>query len=214
MPLLAPLPPDRRGRRLVLLLTGLVLYGVSSGLMLRAGLGQMPWAVLHQGLSRTIGLQVGTWTIIVGALVLLLWWPLRLRPGVGTLANVVVIGLAVNETLAVVPAAHALPVEVVLLIAGILLNGVATGAYIGAGLGAGPRDGLSTGLAARGMSLRVVRTAVEVLVLVVGWSLGGNLGVGTALYALTIGPITHVTIPALRLRGAAAGVDLGVDSNA
>jgi uncharacterized membrane protein YczE len=201
MRLLLPMPADRRPARFVLLFAGLLLYGFSSGLMLQAGLGQNPWGVLHQGLSRTFGLQVGTWTILVGALVLLLWWPLRLRPGVGTVANVVVLGLAINWTVAVVPAPHGLAVRVPLLLAGVLLNGVATGAYIGAGLGPGPRDGLSTGLAARGLSLRVARTSIEVAVLVIGWLLGGNVGVGTVVYAAAIGPITHLTIPALRLRG-------------
>ena len=194
------MPSDRRPTRLVLLLAGLVLYGFSSGLMLQAGLGQMPWAVLHQGLSRTFGLSIGTWTIAVGALVLLAWVPLRLKPGVGTLGNVLVLGLALDATLALVPAPSSLAVRVPLLLAGIVLNAVATGAYIGAGLGAGPRDGLSTGLAARGLSLRVVRTSIEVGVLVLGWVLGGNVGVGTVLYAATIGVLTHLTIPALRLR--------------
>ena len=200
MHLVEPPPPDRRPTRLLLLLAGLVLYGFSSGLMLRAGLGQMPWAVLHQGLSRTFGLSIGTWTIAVGALVLLAWVPLRLRPGVGTLANVLVLGLALDATLALVPAPTTLGVRVPLLLVGIALNGVATGAYIGAGLGAGPRDGLSTGLAARGASLRVVRTSIELGVLGLGWALGGNVGVGTVLYAATIGVLTHATIPALRLR--------------
>ena len=195
-----PMPADRRPARLALLLAGLALYGVSSGLMLRAELGQNPWGVLHQGLSRTLGLQVGTWTIIVGALVLLLWWPLRLRPGTGTLANALLIGLAMNWTLDIVPDAHTLPVQVPLLLAGVVLNGVATGAYIGAGLGAGPRDGLATGIAGRGHSLRLVRTSIEMTVLAAGWLLGGTVGLGTLLYALAIGPITHVTIPALRLR--------------
>ena len=200
MRLILPTPPDRRPTRLVLLLAGLVLYGFSSGLMLQDGLGQMPWAVLHQGLSRTFGLSIGTWTILVGVLVLLAWVPLRQRPGVGTLANVLVLGLALDATLAVVPAPTGLGWRVPLLLVGIVLNGVATGAYIGAGLGAGPRDGLSTGLAARGASLRVVRTSIEVGVLAVGWVLGGNVGVGTVLYAATIGVLTHATIPALRLR--------------
>ncbi|MCZ2828634.1 hypothetical protein O2W14_07300 [Modestobacter sp. VKM Ac-2986] len=200
MHLLAPMPPDRRPTRLLLLLSGLVLYGASSGLMLEAGLGQMPWAVLHQGLSRTLGGSIGTWTIAVGVLVLLAWVPLRQRPGVGTLANVVVLGLALDATLAVVPTPTGLSVRVPLLLAGIVLNGVATGAYIGAGLGAGPRDGLSTGLAARGLSLRVVRTSIELGVLGLGWVLGGNVGVGTVLYAATIGVLTHATVPALRLR--------------
>jgi uncharacterized membrane protein YczE len=199
MRILAPMPPDRRPTRLGLLLFGLVLYGASDGMLVLAGLGLDPWDVLHQGLSRSMGLQVGTWSIAVGALVLLSWLPLRQRPGLGTACNVVVIGLVINLTLAVVPAPHGLPAQSGVLVAAVLLNGVATGAYIGAGLGPGPRDGLSTGIAARGHSMRVVRTAVEVSVLVIGWLLGGTVGVGTLVYAVAIGPITHLTIPALRL---------------
>lgn len=198
MPLLSPVPTRRRPARVVLLLGGLVLYGVSDGLLVLAGLGLDPWDVLHQGLSRTFGLQVGTWAIIVGALVLLGWLPLRQRPGVGTVCNVVVIGLVTNLTLAAVPAPHGLAVQVVVLVVAVVLNGIATGAYIGAGLGPGPRDGLSTGIAARGRSLRLVRTGIEVSVLALGWLLGGTVGVGTVLYALAIGPITHLTIPAFR----------------
>jgi uncharacterized membrane protein YczE len=143
---------------------------------------------------------VGTWAILVGAAVLLAWIPLRQRPGVGTVCNVIVIGLVINLTLALVPAPHELTLQIAVLFGAVVLNGIATGAYIGAGLGPGPRDGLTTGIAARGHSLRVVRTVVEVSVLAVGWLLGGTVGVGTVLYALAIGPITHVTIPALRLR--------------
>jgi uncharacterized membrane protein YczE len=128
---------------------------------------------------------------------------MRQRPGLGTVCNVVVIGSVLNGTLAVVLAPHALPVQITALVGAVVLNGVATGAYIGAGLGAGPRDGLSTGIATRGFSLRLVRTAIELTVLVAGWLLGGAVGVGTVLYALAIGPITHLTIPALRLRGLA-----------
>lgn len=201
--LLAPLPLSRRPTRVLLLLGGLVLYGVSDGLLVQAGLGLDPWDVLHQGLSRSVGLQVGTWSIVVGALVLLGWVPLRQRPGLGTVCNVVVIGLVINATLAVAPALHAVPVQVAVLLVAVVLNGIATGAYIGAGLGPGPRDGLSTGTAARGHSLRVVRTGVELGVLAVGWSLGGTVGIGTVVYALAIGPLTHLTIPALRLRGRA-----------
>lgn len=200
MLLLAPVPATRRPARLILLLGGLVLYGISDGMLVLAGLGLDPWDVLHQGLSRSLGLQVGTWSIIVGALVLLGWIPLRQRPGLGTVLNVLLIGLVLNATLAFVPAPHLLALRVVVLVAAVVLNGIATGAYIGAGLGPGPRDGLSTGIAARGVSMRVVRTGIEVTVLVVGWLLGGTVGVGTVLYALAIGPITHLTIPALRLR--------------
>jgi uncharacterized membrane protein YczE len=182
-----------------LLFGGLTLYGVSDAMLVLAGLGLDPWDVLHQGLSRTVGLQVGTWAILVGALVLLAWIPLRQRPGLGTVCNVIAIGSVIDITLAVVPAPHTLAIRAAVLVGGVLLNGVATGAYIGAGLGPGPRDGLTTGIAARGHSLRLVRTGVEVSVLVVGWLLGGTVGVGTVLYALAIGPITHITIPALRL---------------
>jgi uncharacterized membrane protein YczE len=198
--LLASVPATRRPTRFALLLGGLTLYGVSDGLLVLAGLGLDPWDVLHQGLSRTFGLQVGTWAIIVGAVVLLGWLPLRQRVGLGTVCNVAVIGLVINATMAIVPAPHTLIVQIGTLVGAVVLNGIATGAYIGAGLGPGPRDGLSTGIAARGVSLRVVRTVVEVSVLALGWLLGGSVGVGTVVYALAIGPITHVTIPALRLR--------------
>jgi uncharacterized membrane protein YczE len=194
-------PADRRTARVLLLFAGLTLYGISDAMLVLAGLGLDPWDVLHQGLARGVGLQVGTWAILVGAAVLLGWIPLRQRPGLGTICNVVVIGLVIDLTLFVVPQPHELPVQVGVLVGGVLLNGVATGAYIGAGLGPGPRDGLSTGIAARGHSLRVVRTVVEVTVLVLGWLLGGTVGVGTVVYALAIGPITHLTIPALRLAG-------------
>jgi uncharacterized membrane protein YczE len=199
--------PEPRLRRLIQLFAGLALYGVSSSMLLLAGLGLDPWDVLHQGLSRRIGLGVGTWAIIAGAAVLLLWIPLRQRPGIGTLCNVVVVGAVIDLMLATIHAPHATLARVALLLLGILLNGVATGAYIGAGLGPGPRDGLMVGWAARGHSIRVVRTSIEVLVLAVGWVLGGTVGVGTVVYALAIGPLAHRFIPLLAIpmprRGAA-----------
>jgi uncharacterized membrane protein YczE len=181
--------------RLVQLYAGLVLYGVSSSLLVLAGLGLDPWDVFHQGLSRTFGLAIGTWAILVGVAVLLLWIPLRQRPGIGTVSNVVLVGATMDVVLGHVHAPHALSVRTACLVCGVLLNGVATGAYIGAGLGPGPRDGLMTGLAARGHSIRVVRTGIELAVLVTGWLLGGTVGVGTVLYALSIGPLAHVFIP-------------------
>ena len=190
-------PP--RVRRLVQLYAGLVLFGVSSSMLLLAGLGVDPWDVFHQGLSRRLGLGVGTWAIIVGVAVLLLWIPLRQRPGFGTLSNVLVVGLVIDLMLAVVPPVQGLPAQIVVMIGGVVLNGIATGAYIGAGLGPGPRDGLMTGLAARGHSIRIVRTSIELTVLLAGWLLGGTVGVGTVVYALGIGPIAHVTIPRLRI---------------
>jgi len=184
-------------RRLAQLYGGLVLYGVSSSFLLLAGLGNDPWDVLHQGLSRRTGIGTGTWVSIVGALVLLGWIPLRQRPGLGTLSNVIVIGVAVDVMLALFPPAHDPALRVALLASGVALNGVATGLYIGARFGPGPRDGLMTGLVARGHSLRVVRTAIELTVLVLGAVLGGTVGVGTLVYAVSIGPLAHVFVPAL-----------------
>jgi uncharacterized membrane protein YczE len=181
--------------RLVQLYAGLLLYGLSSSLLVLAGLGLDPWDVFHQGLSRTFGLAIGTWAIIVGVVVLLLWIPLRQKPGIGTVSNVILIGATMNVILGHVHAPHALGVRIALLVVGVFLNGVATGMYIGAGLGPGPRDGLMTGLAARGHSIRVVRTGIELTVLFVGWRLGGTVGVGTVVYALAIGPLAHVFVP-------------------
>lgn len=186
--------------RLARLYAGLIGFGISLALMVRAGLGLGPWDVLHQGIARRLGVQIGWVTIAVSVLVLLAWIPLRQRPGLGTLSNVVLVGLAVNATLDVLPAMHPLSTRALLLAAGVLLNAVATALYIGAGLGPGPRDGLMTGLAARGHSLRFVRTAIELAALVVGVALGGTVGVGTVIYALSIGPLVHMLLPRLSVR--------------
>ncbi|GIJ12475.1 membrane protein [Micromonospora andamanensis] len=184
-------------RRLTHLFVGLVLYGSSMALMIRSGLGLNPWGVFHQGLSRLTGLSMGTVVIAVGALVLLAWIPLRQRPGLGTVANVVVIGLAVDATLALLPPGGPLPLRIVLLVTGIVGNGAATALYLGARLGPGPRDGLMTGLVARhpGRSLRLVRTVIEIGVLAVGAVLGGTVGIGTIAYALSIGPLAQLFLP-------------------
>ena len=176
-----------------------MLYGFSDGLLVRANLGLDPWDVLHQGLSRTFGLEIGTWSIIVGAFVLLMWMPLRQKPGVGTVCNIVIVGEVMNITINELPVPRILLLRCIVLVAAVVLNGVATGAYIGAELGAGPRDGLTLAIASRGVSIRVVRTAIELTVLIGGWFLGGTVGIGTLVYALMIGPITHVTIPRFRL---------------
>ncbi len=181
--------------RLVQLYGGLILYGISSSLLVLANLGLDPWDVFHQGLSRTFGLAIGTWAIIVGVVVLLLWIPLRQKPGLGTASNVVLVGLTMNVVLGHVDPPHALSVRIACLLVGVLLNGIATGAYIGAGLGPGPRDGLMTGLAARGHSIRVVRWGLELTVLVTGWLLGGTVGIGTLVYAAAIAPLAHIFIP-------------------
>ncbi|MGW4815292.1 membrane protein YczE [Kitasatospora cineracea] len=199
-----PLSPSRPGpsrrlpRRLVQLAVGLVLYGVSMGLVLRSSLGGNPWDVFHQGLARHAHLSVGTWVTLVGALVLLLWIPLRQRPGIGTVGNVAVLGLAMDATLSLVPHPHALAVRIPLLAAGILLNALATGLYIGARLGPGPRDGLMTGLHRRtGRSVRLIRTCIELTVLTAGIALGGTFGPGTVAYALAIGPLVQFLLPRL-----------------
>ncbi|MEV8443138.1 hypothetical protein AB0425_37640 [Actinosynnema sp. NPDC051121] len=183
-------------RRIPQLLAGLWLYGASMALQIRATLGLDPWDVLHEGLTKITGLSFGLITALVGAVVLLCWIPLRQRPGVGTVSNVIVIGLAVDVTLAILPSPADLLPRILFLAAGIVLNGLAAAVYIGARLGPGPRDGLTTGFCARtGTSLRLVRTVVEVTVLAVGWLLGGTIGVGTVLYAVAIGPLTQAFLP-------------------
>jgi uncharacterized membrane protein YczE len=181
--------------RVVQLFVGLGLFGLTLALMVRAGLGLAPWDVLHQGLANRTGIQIGWIVIAVGALVLLAWIPLRQKPGFGTVANVIVIGAVGNLALDLIPAPRGLPLQILFMAGGVLINGIATGLYIGAGLGPGPRDGLMTGFAARGHSIRNARTLIEVCVLVAGFVLGGTVGPGTALYALCIGPLAGYFIP-------------------
>ncbi|SFC89853.1 YczE/YyaS/YitT family protein [Streptomyces aidingensis] len=192
----------RLPRRLVQLYAGLVLYGASLGLMVRAGLGLDPWDVLHQGVAERTGLTIGTVVILTGALVLLAWVPLRQRPGLGTVSNVVVLGLAMDATMALVPDFGPLAVRIPLMLLAVVLNGMATGMYIAARFGPGPRDGLMTGLhRVTGRSVRLVRTAIELTVLVSGILLGGTAGVGTVLYALAIGPLTQFFLRVFEVRG-------------
>jgi uncharacterized membrane protein YczE len=198
--LIQPVPSDRRVRRFGQLFLGLALYGVTAAMLVLAGLGLDPWDVLHQGLSRQFGLGIGTWAVIVSLVVLLLWWPLRQRPGAGTLLNAVLVGLVIDLVLWLANPPSAIAARIGLLLLAVVGNGIATGLYIGAALGPGARDGLTTGIAARGHEIRIVRTAIEVSVLVCGWILGGTVGIGTVVYALAIGPITHWTIPGLMVK--------------
>ncbi|MGP3984951.1 membrane protein YczE [Streptomyces sp. KR80] len=194
-------------RRLVQLYAGLVLYGASAALQLRAGLGLDPWDVFHQGVSKHSGLSIGVVSIGVGAVVLLLWIPLRQLPGLGTVSNVVVVGLAMDATLALVPDAHRLGLRIPLLAGAIVLNGVATGLYISARFGPGPRDGLMTGLQRRtGRSIRLLRTGIEVSVLAAGFALGGSVGVGTVAYALAIGPLSQLFLRVFAIPTEAGGL--------
>lgn len=189
------LPPAPELRlRLSRLLPGLVLCGTGLALMVVADLGLGPWEALHQGVSEHTGVPIGTVGILVGFLVLAGWVPLRQRPGLGTLVNVVLIGLVIDAVLAVAPDPEGLAVRAVLLVVGIVGMGVGSGLYIGAGLGPGPRDGLMTGLAARGHSVRRARTIVEITALGIGWVLGGTVGVGTLAFAFGIGPLVQASL--------------------
>ncbi|HHQ6238275.1 TPA: YczE/YyaS/YitT family protein [Klebsiella pneumoniae] len=183
-------------RRLLQLYIGLVLYGVSTALFVHVNLGADPWDVFHLGVAKQLGISFGTVIILTGAAVLLLWIPIRQMPGLGTVSNVIVLGLAADATLAVLPPLESLVARSALLVGAIVLNAIATGMYIGAGFGPGPRDGLMTGLHARtGWSLRGIRTAIELSVLLIGWLLGGKFGVGTVIYALSIGPLIQLCLP-------------------
>lgn len=194
---LAQLRAGRLGRRIPQLVLGLVLYGVSMALLVRGALGVMPWDVLHQGVSRHVPLTFGQIVIATSLAVLLLWIPLRQPPGLGTVLNAVLIGLVVDPVLSWVDEPGSLLAKILLMAAGLFLNGVATAMYIGAQLGPGPRDGLMTGLARRtGHSIRLVRTGIEVAVVAVGWLLGGVLGIATIAYAVLIGPLTQWLLPA------------------
>jgi uncharacterized membrane protein YczE len=185
-------------RRLSQLLAGLALYGVSMAMMIRSGLGLDPWDVFHYGVSGHLPLSFGTVVTLVGAVVLLAWIPLRQAPGLGTIANVLVIGVTSDVTLSVLPRPSELWLRAVLLVLGIVLNGLASAMYIGAQLGPGPRDGLMTGISRRsGLSIRLVRTVQEVVVVGVGFALGGTVGLGTVLYALSIGPLVQRFLPLL-----------------
>jgi uncharacterized membrane protein YczE len=204
MDLLANLSPlqqlkaPRLPRRLAQLMVGLVIYGVSLAMMVRSHLGLDPWDVFHDGVARWLPLSFGAVVIVTGVLVLLLWLPLRQMPGLGTVANAVVVGLASDATLAVLARPESLGGRTGLLLGGIVLNALASALYIGAQLGPGPRDGLMTGLVRRtGWSVRLVRTSLELSVLAVGFLLGGTVGLGTALYALTIGPLIQLFMPHL-----------------
>lgn len=191
--------------RIVQLLVGLVLYGAGCAIMVRAGIGLDPWTVFAQGLSRQTGVGIGWVTNIVGFLVLLLWIPLRQRPGLGTVANILLVGTSMQATLAVSPAVDGFALQLIVFVAGMVLVAVASGLYIGADFGPGPRDGLMTGLHARfGWPIWAARLGVEASVLLAGWILGGTVGIGTIIFALGIGPLVHRTLPLFDRRRRAA----------
>jgi uncharacterized membrane protein YczE len=206
----APGPSRRLGRRLAQLLLGLWLYGATMALLVESGLGLDPWDVFHEGLTHHVPLTFGQVVIVVGAVLLLLWIPLRQRPGVGTVLNVLLVGLSADVTLALVPTPDQLGVQVALLVVGVVGNGLAGALYISADLGTGPRDGIWTGLVRRtGRSVRLVRTTLEVTVLAVGFALGGTVGVGTVVYALAIGPVVQLFMPLVQVRREPRVADAG-----
>lgn len=195
-------------RRIAQLLVGVFLYGIAVAMMVRASIGVPPWDVLTQGLAKQTGLPFGLLTNIIGACVLLLWIPLRQRIGIGTVVNVLLLGTSAQLGLAVIPAPDHLALQALLFAGGLLVLAIASGLYIGARMGPGPRDGLMTGIHARfGWKIWIVRTALEVSVLAVGWLLGGNVGIGTLAFALLIGPMVGVTMPLLRVPEPRSGVD-------
>jgi len=191
---------DNLARRIAQLLIGLVLYGIAVALMLRGAIGVEPWTVFSQGVAHHLPLSIGTLTVVIGALVLLAWIPLRQRPGIGTIANVIVLGPAIDLGLLIVPPVEPLLPRIAIFAGGLLLLAVASGLYIGARFGPGPRDGLMTGLVARtGRPIWMIRTGLEVTVLAIGWLLGGTVGLGTVAFAVLIGPLCNITIPLLRV---------------
>jgi uncharacterized membrane protein YczE len=205
------------------LLLGLIGYGFSMAMMVRAELGLDPWDVFHQGLALRTPMSIGVASAVVGVAVLLAWIPLRNRPGIGTIANVIVIAVTVDAGMALLTTPTSLPVRIAMMVGAVVLNAISTVLYIGAGLGPGPRDGLMTGLVVRtGLSVRLVRTSIEATVLTVGWLLGGTVGVGTVLYAFGIGPLVQffvrITPNSVLARSgwasAAAASDLGAHSRA
>ena len=192
---------DRKALRLTALFIGLTGYGVSMAGIMRAGLGVDPWDVLHVAVAQKTGLSVGTVVVLTALVVLLAWWPLKQHPGIGTLANAVWIGVACDAALAVLPTPEDLAARIALLCSSVLINGLADAVYIGAQLGPGPRDGLMTGLhRVTDQPIGVLRVLIEGVVLLTGWALGGPIGPGTVLYALTIGPIVHFALPRVLIR--------------
>jgi len=183
---------------------GLALFGVGISLQIDARLGNPPWDVFHEGVSLQTGVSIGRVIVLTGVALLIFWIPLRQRPGIGTILNALVIGTVADVALRFLPEPAPLPTRGVMVGAGIVLVAIGSALYIGSGLGPGPRDGLMTGLAARGIPVRVARTGIEVTVLVVGWLLGGRVGVGTVVFAVTIGPLVQWWMPRLALSSGSA----------
>ncbi|MFT4656465.1 MAG: putative membrane protein YczE [Ilumatobacter sp.] len=198
------IPRDRIVERIIRCLVGLVLFGVGITLLIQAELGAAPWDVFHTGVSELTGISTGWVIVITGVLLLLLWIPLRVRPGLGTILNALVIGVVVDLTLPIIETSDVLPLQLLMMFGGVVVIGIGSGFYIGAGLGPGPRDGLMTGLAkhsiaGRSITIRTGRTFVEVVVLMIGVALGGAIGIGTAVFTFGIGPLVQIFLPRLTM---------------
>lgn len=207
-------PGSEVRRRLPPLVAGLVLCGVAFACIVQADLGLDPWDVLHQGVSDRTGIPIGTVSVLVGLVVVLGWIPLRQRLGIGTVLNALLIGATMDVVLPRLPAAETTASRWAFLLAGLVLAGPGIGMYIGARLGPGPRDGIMTGLAERGHSIRAVRTGIELTALAVGWLLGGTVGIGTVLFAMTVGPNAQFWLERLDLGhppGFEPAIDVEVD---
>lgn len=197
---LPPMATDRLVERITRCVIGLALFGIGISLIIEARIGLPPWDVFHQGVAQRVDRSIGTVIIATGVALMLLWIPLRQRPGIGTVLNAVEIGLVANVAIDLLPQPTTLVVQVPMMFSGVVVTAIGSGLYIGSGLGPGPRDGLMTGLAARGMQLRVARTGIEITVLIVGWLLGGQVGVGTVAFAVLIGPLVQVFLPRLAMK--------------
>lgn len=198
------IPSDRFIERLIRCVFGLALFGIGIAMLIESELGAAPWDVFHTGISELTGISVGNIVILTGVALLLLWIPLRERPGLGTALNAVEIGLVLDLALPLIPTTDRLIPRLLLVVGGVVVIAIGSGFYIGAGLGPGPRDGLMTGLAKRGISVRIARTGIEIVVLAIGIALGGAIGIGTAAFAFGIGPLVQITLPALTMRPAPA----------
>jgi uncharacterized membrane protein YczE len=207
------IPPDRHFHRLARCVIGLALFGLGISLLLQSNLGAAPWDVFHTGVSELTGIPVGTVIIITGVALLVLWIPLREQPGIGTILNAIEIGVVVDLTLPLIPEPELLAARIPMMLGGVIIIALGSGLYIGSGLGPGPRDGLMTGLARRGLSIRTARTGIELFVLFVGITLGGSIGVGTAVFALAIGPLVHLFLPMLTMKPLANDAPPNLDAS-
>ena len=191
---------DRLGRRLVRCLVGLALFAVGISLQMNANIGAPPWDVFHQGVAKQTEISIGKIIVMTGFALLTLWIPLKQKPGLGTILNALEIGLVADIALEIIPEPNNILIRIIMVVVGIVTVAIGTGLYIGSALGPGPRDGLMTGLAKRGIPIRKGRTAVEVIVLVTGWLLGGQVGVATFAFAFGVGPLVHFFLPRLAVR--------------